>query len=133
WVAVQVPCRGVDDTAWGHLRQLAERSVGLHEPLLLVATCAEAGVSGEERRRLLGRLGVPAGSWRLLSRDDADSHWLEERWRGADDGWGPLIIVDGLHRRRGRYDLTELGVDEVFHRTQHVRMAAAMEGASSTN
>ena len=34
---------------------------------------------------------------------------------------GKLVLVDGLGRIRGYYDSTEVGLDEVYHRSQHAR------------
>ena len=33
---------------------------------------------------------------------------------------GRLVLVDGQGRVRGHYETTAVGIDEVFHRAQHV-------------
>jgi cytochrome oxidase Cu insertion factor (SCO1/SenC/PrrC family) len=79
-------------------------------------------------------LGVDSSRWTLLTGDPERIRQLvvegfktpiEPMPEGGAEPMdiahtGKLVLVDGAGRIRGYYDSTEMGLDEVFNRAQHV-------------
>jgi protein SCO1/2 len=93
----------------------------------------------ERLREYADALGVDPTRWRLLTGDRATIRELLERGFKVSMGdpsspaGGPydiahstkLVLVDPRGGHRGFYDYDELGLDEVFHRSQHVLRESA--------
>lgn len=82
------------------------------------------------------RYGVDPARWKLLTGERAavqtllvDGFKVPGLEKLGSDGDLPhtakLVLVDGRGRVRGYYDSDEPGLDEVFHRAQHVRTETA--------
>ncbi len=78
-------------------------------------------------------MGVDPLRWKLLTGDPAEVRRLVvEGLKTTIDGahTGKLVLVDGDGRVRGSYDSSEVGLDEVYNRAQHVlRQERESEGS----
>ena len=81
-------------------------------------------------RQRYARSELPVSVYGLEIERDADrSKPLTQALRGAFDApeaaqlaqsWPRVVLVDGQGRLRGAYAISELGLDETYHRTLHV-------------
>ena len=90
--------------------------------------------SPEKLKEYASKLGIDFSTWTFLSGDreklralivDGFKTYMGERERNADDimdiGHGSrFVLVDGQGGVRGNYGTGPMGIDEVFHRAQHV-------------
>ena len=113
------------------------RDAGIDAIRLVSITVDPATDTPERLLAAEPRYGVDEGRWHLLTGTrDQIAALLTSGFHvpGLDgiataDGDIPhsakVVLVDGQGRIRGYYDTDELGLDEVFHRSQHVLKEAA--------
>jgi protein SCO1 len=112
------------------------RQAGIDNVRLVSVTVDPEHDTPERLREAEPRYGVDPARWRLLTGDgDAISTLLVDGFKvpGVEkmgsDGDLPhtakVVLVDGTGHVRGYYDTDEQGLDEVFHRAQHVLKEAA--------
>jgi len=128
-------CPSVCPLLMTRMRQLQEsfRNAGVTDVRLVSITVDPAHDTPEVLHDTEPRYGVDQSRWKLLTGppervralcvDGFHVPGFEQAYRGEGDipHTMKLVLVDGAGRIRGYYDADESGLDEVFHRAQHVR------------
>ncbi len=126
------------------MQQVGKLQTGLDEyevdGVRLVSISVDPEVDTPERlREYANSIGIDPERWTLLTGDPATIRELLEQgfkvaMGGKDETAGPydiahsakLVLVDPQGGHRGFYDSDDTGLDEVFHRSQHVLREARL-------